>query len=99
MCSSDLRDAILNTNPSYVFFRINDQAGPTGAAGLALTPERSLAVDTNYVPLGTPVWLDCEHPDQNGRLQRLMIAEDNHHEIAVTGGTQVVRDGREVVGQ
>jgi hypothetical protein len=38
---------MLNTNPSYVFFRElpRDLPGPLGAQGVPLTPERSIAVD------------------------------------------------------
>ncbi len=67
------RDVILNQNPSYVFFKLGE--APTGAQGVVLTPERSLAVDKRFVPLGAPVWLDAEHP-AGGRLQRLYLAQD-----------------------
>lgn len=67
-------EAVLNQNPSYVFFR--QQAGAAqGAQGVALTPQRSLAVDPRFTPLGAPVWLAAEHPD-GGALQRLMVAQD-----------------------
>ena len=45
-------DELLNTNPSYVFFRKMDQKA-TGSLGLVLTPERSVAVDKSYIPLGS----------------------------------------------
>jgi membrane-bound lytic murein transglycosylase A len=54
---------MLWSNPRYVFFReeaLNDfdaQFGPKGAQGVALTPGRSIAVDRNSIPYGTPVWL------------------------------------------
>lgn len=47
-------DALLNTNPSYVFFRHMDQRA-TGSLGLVLTPERSVAVDRSYIPLGAMI--------------------------------------------
>lgn len=66
---------ILHGNPSYVFFR--RLPGPAqGAAGIVLTPERSLAVDTHFTALGSPLWLSCAHPDGNGTLQRLLLAQD-----------------------
>ncbi len=68
------RDA-LAVNARYIFFRAIDGAGPMGAAGVPLTAGRSLAVDTDNVPLNVPVWLDAEDPD-GGRLQRLMLAQD-----------------------
>ncbi len=66
----------LAVNRRYIFFRELDGEGPLGAAGVALTPERSMAVDTEHVPLNVPVWLDIEHPDGETRLQRLMLAQD-----------------------
>ena len=59
--------------------------GPNGAQGVPLTPGRSIAVDRESVPLGTPVWLDSTVPQvwsANGqgapapRLQRLVMAQD-----------------------
>ena len=50
--------AVMNRNPSVVFFREIKGDGPIGAQGVALTPRRSLAVDPAFVPLGVPVWVD-----------------------------------------
>src|SRR5579864_875028 len=67
--------SILDANPSYVFFREVRGDGPIGAEGAVLTPRRSLAVDTKFLPLGAPLWLDIR--DENGApLRRLMIAQD-----------------------
>ena len=74
-------DELLNTNPSYVFFRevpfkgnVND--GPQGALGVPLTGERSIAVDPRSVPLGAPVFLSTTQPNSNAPLRRLMLAQD-----------------------
>ena len=69
---------LMNANPSLVFFRElpADGAGPPGAMGLALTPERSIAVDPRHVPLGAPVWLATTWPNDTRPLQRLMLAQD-----------------------
>ncbi len=69
---------LMNANPSLVFFRElpAEGAGPPGAMGLALTPERSIAVDPRHVPLGAPVWLAATWPDATRPLQRLMVAQD-----------------------
>ena len=68
---------ILDSNPSYVFFRILEGEGPLGAQGVALTPGRSLAVDRSLLPLGAPVFVDLLHPDSpGGRLRRLVVAQD-----------------------
>jgi membrane-bound lytic murein transglycosylase A len=68
--------ALMAENPSYVFFRELDGPGPVGAQGTVLTPGRSLAVDPAFVALGTPLWLDAEHPAGGQRLRRLVIAQD-----------------------
>lgn len=72
-----LRD-LLNSNPSYVFFRElpKDLTGPPGALGVPLTAERSIAVDPRYIPLGAPVFLSATYPNSNKPLRRLMIAQD-----------------------
>jgi membrane-bound lytic murein transglycosylase A len=68
---------LLNTNPSYVFFRVipalAPSDGPIGAMGRSITAMRSVAVDPDFVPLGAPVWIekDGEYP-----LRSLMIAQD-----------------------
>lgn len=67
----DKAQNIMNRNPSAVFFRKND-GEPVGAQGVSLTPQRSLAVDPAFVPLGTPLWLDIEQP----ALRKLVVAQD-----------------------
>lgn len=69
---------LLNQNPSLVFFREikADGSGPQGAMGIALTPERSIAVDPRTTPLGAPVWLSTTQPNSEQPLQRLMLAQD-----------------------
>ena len=73
---------LLNTNPSYVFFRevtggsIKGNEGPQGALGVPLTPERSIAVDPRHVPLGAPVFLSTTRPNAPESLRRLMLAQD-----------------------
>ena len=90
-------DALLNQNPSYVFFRELPMAeggqgsaaagpmttggpvatgGPVGALGVALTPERSIAVDPRHIPLGAPVYLATTWPNSTQPLERLMLAQD-----------------------
>lgn len=71
---------LLNANPSYVFFReekMSDPSkGPKGTQGVPLTPQRSIAVDPKFVPLGTPVFLVTTQPNRNGPLQQLVVAQD-----------------------
>jgi len=73
----DKAAALMNENPSYVFFREMSGDGPLGAQGVVLTAGRSLAVDRAFLPLGVPLWLDLEDPAEgNGRLRRLVVAQD-----------------------
>jgi membrane-bound lytic murein transglycosylase A len=71
---------LLNANPSYVFFKeekISDpRIGPKGALGVPLTPQRSIAIDPQYIPLGAPVFLATTQPNSKTPLQRLVMAQD-----------------------
>tara|TARA_E500000331_G_scaffold323569_1_gene339257 strand:+ start:45 stop:1172 length:1128 start_codon:yes stop_codon:yes gene_type:complete len=68
---------LMGTNKSYVFFRSLTGPGPIGAQGVALTPERSIAIDRKFFPLGLPVWLDTVLPDgMSTPYRRLMVAQD-----------------------
>lgn len=74
-------EAVLNSNPSYVFFTLRDPElpGPIGSLSVPLVPERSIAVDPAYIPLGTPVWVDTVLPprDDGARpYRRLVFAQD-----------------------
>lgn len=75
--SAAMREAILS-DPSYVFFReIPDgPEGPIGALGVPLTAGRSVAVDPRTTPLGFPVFLSTSLPGREGRLNRLVVAQD-----------------------
>ncbi len=55
-------EAVMATNRSYVFFRELREAGPVGSLGVTLIPERSLAVDKKFLPLGAPLWVDTTLP-------------------------------------
>ncbi|MFV3075105.1 murein transglycosylase A [Niveispirillum fermenti] len=69
--------ALLDTNPSFVFFRQLEGEGPVGAQGVALTPGRSLAVDRSFIAYGVPVWLEAQDPlAADTRIRRLMVAQD-----------------------
>lgn len=74
----DKLDAVLDANPSYVFFRRlpDNQDGPPGALGVPLQAERSLAVDPRTIPLGAPVYLATTQPLSAQPLNRLMLAQD-----------------------
>jgi membrane-bound lytic murein transglycosylase A len=71
---------LFNANPSYVFFkeeRLPDpNVGPKGALGVPLTPQRSVAVDAQLLPLGAPVFLSTTQANSDIPLQRLVMAQD-----------------------
>ncbi len=71
-------EELLNRNPSYVFFRElpANEGGPIGALGVALTAERSIAVDARIIPLGAPVYLATTRPGSDIPLARLTVAQD-----------------------
>ncbi len=68
------------SNPRYVFFReealseLDAAFGPRGAQGVPLTAGRSIAVDRESIPYGTPVWLAS--PGPTVLLQKLVVAQD-----------------------
>ncbi len=82
MADAEDAQAMREQNESYVFFRtiedVPTNKGPLGAQGVALTTERSLAVDRRFHALGAPVWIDLDPVSGNGpdRIRRLMIAQD-----------------------
>jgi membrane-bound lytic murein transglycosylase A len=83
-------DELLWSNPRFVFFReepLPDPAlGPRGAQGVPLTPGRSIAVDPQSIPYGTPVWLASTEPLSNTPLRRLAMAQDTGS--AITGAVR-----------
>jgi membrane-bound lytic murein transglycosylase A len=68
---------VLNRNRSFVFFREITGPGPIGSQGVALIPERSLAVDRAFMPLGVPMFVAADNPDGDiPPVRRLMVAQD-----------------------
>jgi membrane-bound lytic murein transglycosylase A len=60
---------ILATNPSYVFFRWAD--APTGALGVPVTPDRTVAADARVFPKGALAFVETERPvDATGAAMR-----------------------------
>lgn len=79
---------LLNSNPSYVFFRVLPAGlpGPIGALGVPISAERSVAIDPKYIPLGAPIFLSTTQPNSASPLQRLMVAQDTGG--AIKGGVR-----------
>lgn len=82
-----LRD-LLNSNPSYVFFRELPAGlpGPLGALGVPILAERVVAIDPRFIPLGAPVFLATTYPNSSKPLNRLMMAQDTGG--AIKGGVR-----------
>jgi membrane-bound lytic murein transglycosylase A len=78
--------ALLDENPSYVFFReVPPPApgslearidGPIGSLGVPLLAQRTIAVDPRAIPLGAPVFISTSEPLSDTPLRRLVMAQD-----------------------
>jgi membrane-bound lytic murein transglycosylase A len=109
----DALPALLDENPSYVFFReVLPPApgsldakidGPIGALGVPLLAQRSIAIDRLFLPLGAPFFLDAVDPNGGAPLQRLTMAQDTGG--AIRGGIRADffcgtgKDAGEVAGR
>jgi membrane-bound lytic murein transglycosylase A len=62
-------------NPSFVFFKLMKEIAFYGYQNINLSPGYSLAVDKNFIPMGTPIFISTTLPNQHA-FQRLMIAQD-----------------------
>lgn len=68
---------LLNSNPSYIFFKESDKSdGVVGTQGAKLTNHRSVAVDRAFFELGTPLFLEFTHPTNNEKTSLLTVAQD-----------------------
>jgi membrane-bound lytic murein transglycosylase A len=81
---------LLWSNARFVFFREeplpDPQLGPKGGQAVPLTPGRSIAVDAQGIPYGTPVWLDTTEPLSSTPLRRAVMAQDTGS--AITGAVR-----------
>lgn len=75
---SEQAQALLERNPSYIFFSLKPESedGPHGSLNVPLVAERAIAVDRKVIPLGLPVWLDTTVPGSNEPYRRLVLAQD-----------------------
>jgi membrane-bound lytic murein transglycosylase A len=76
-------DDLLRLNKSFVFFNASYDAKPDqqpeGGSGAALTPLRSIAIDSRIWPYGLPFFIDSAMPWRGAEpepFQRVMIAQD-----------------------
>ena len=66
-------DEVLNQNKSVIFFQKKNHAS-SGSLGLELTPNRSIAVDTRYIKLGTMLYLKAKTPKKT--INKIVMAQD-----------------------
>ena len=84
--SGEAGRALMRENRSYIFFHeledtgLDPDLGAIAAAGVQLTPGRSIAVDARETAYGLPVWIEASLPiGQGGAIEpfrRLMVAQD-----------------------
>jgi len=82
---------LLQTNQSFIFFSLASAdasaPGPIGAAGLPLTPLRSIAIDRSVWPYGLPFWIEVDAPrssEQATPFNRLVVGQDTGTAIVGT---------------
>lgn len=72
--------AMMERNPSFVFFKIMENDTVVGSIGAPLMPWRAMAIDAKYIPYGLPLFLQTELPALPGSspmaFNRIMIAQD-----------------------
>lgn len=86
--------ALMNENPRYIYFALEDielNEGPKGSMRVPLTAKGSLAVDPKSRPYGVPVWLETILPqfsgDYKGTPESLLV-------IAQDSGSAIKGEGR-----
>lgn len=68
----DREERLVSLNPRYIFFSVkNKETLPYGAMGQELIPQRSIAIDPQYIPLGITGYLKTKKPvaNENGELE------------------------------
>jgi membrane-bound lytic murein transglycosylase A len=65
----------MQENRRYIFHRIVDDTGPIGAFGVPLQAGRSMAVDREFIPLGSLMWLETFAPNGEA-INKLVAAQD-----------------------
>jgi len=73
---------VMRRNERYIFFKDTKTMSATGAEGVALAAQRSMAVDTGFTPFGTPIWIDTARPvigkpSATEMYRRLLVAQDS----------------------
>jgi membrane-bound lytic murein transglycosylase A len=70
----DKLNEVLNYNQRVVYFKKRDSTNVTGSLGIPLTPMRSVAVDSKYIPLGSMLLIDAK--DYKHSIKNIVFAQD-----------------------
>jgi membrane-bound lytic murein transglycosylase A len=89
-------EAVLNYNPSYVFFKI-EQNSPMGCLEVELTPGRSIALDRRLFPAGALAFIETRKPLISGdgiirkwtALSRFVLNQDTGGAIRGPGRADI----------
>ena len=88
----------MRANASYIFFRLAEvedpRLGPPGAAGVPLTPGRSLAVDSTLWRYGTPFWLEGRIAGEDAPGRLVVAADTGSAIVGPARGGPLSRHGR-----
>jgi membrane-bound lytic murein transglycosylase A len=92
----EIVDEVLNHNPSYVFFRVQEN-GPLGNISVPLTAGRSVALSSRLFPKGALCFISSEKPvvDDNGEIKewikfsRFVMNQDTGGAITGTGRADI----------
>lgn len=69
----DKVDGVLNQNKRVIYFKKRD-SDVKGSLGIPLTPMRSVAVDSKYIPLGSMLYIDAK--DRYHNIESVVFAQD-----------------------
>jgi membrane-bound lytic murein transglycosylase A len=92
----EVRDEVLNQNPSYVFFH-RVEKGPLGSLGILLTPGRSVALDPKFFPKGALGFISSQKPLVNDqgeitgwtKFSRFVLHQDSGGAIKGAGRADI----------
>ncbi len=96
--NNGVSQTLIDQQPAVDAVALETQAGgdvfvqrgskPTGAAGVSLLADYSIAVDTRYIPMGSVVLAYVPYPDAQGRIKyqyRYLLAQDTGGAVKGTG--------------
>ncbi len=80
-------DEVMNINAAFTFFKISDGEYVVGGQAVPLTPERSLAIDSEIMPYGFPIWISTNLKKKDGSKEKyshLFVTQDTGSAIKGT---------------